>query len=118
MTANTPDRTAVSPAGAEAPFYEETVVTGDWLPDSVQVVAYCLARRWNGFLVPMFPLESGLALAKEMKNLSYEELGDRFVIEEDGRLDYFPGTWITVGAVRTKVYGIGDSWCWIPGGTT
>lgn len=95
--------------------YAPRMVTGEWLPDSVAVLAYCDGQAWNGWLMPLFPIESGLALAEQMPGLQYDAAGDAFVLC-DSESDYGPlrieSQEILCNGTRLKVYGIGDGFCW------
>lgn len=96
------------------PFRQVSVAIDGVGDEHTTFVAYSNGRRWNGWAMPHFPLDSALAVAKAMGDVRYDETRDVFILEPEGEEpEEFAAEVIQVDGNDVKVYAIGSGyWCW------
>lgn len=102
---------------ASLPAWHAMEVEAEWLPDSRRLPAFSDGRRWNGWAVPYFDLDTGLKLCELMPNLAYSRERDAFIWRDPDAPDdedvIFETRSIVVDDTPYKVYGIGAAyWTW------
>ncbi|WP_020201337.1 hypothetical protein [Cupriavidus sp. WS] len=98
-------------SGTELVF-RRVYVTGDWLPDDFAIGAYWDGALWNGFPVPLFSLEDGMALCAAMPSLAFDEVAQVFRMEDGEDQLWCPQVARVIDGRAVDLYLIGDSWCW------
>lgn len=89
-------------------------VSGDWMEEGAAFPAYSNGLRWNGWVQPLFTLETAQSMIAHHSDLSYDAEKDRFVCTPANEEPYeFVAQDIEVEGQVLKVYGIGAGfWCW------
>ncbi len=104
---------------AKTPAVQTARFTADWLPADMSVEGFTDGMRWNGWGVPMLPLEEAQRLIPHMPGLRYDAATDAFIMNDPDNDpetgEVYSGKPITVDGKAIKVYAIGaGSWCWYP----
>jgi hypothetical protein len=104
---------------AKTPAIQRARFTADWLPADMSVEGFTDGMRWNGWGMPMFPLEEAQRLIPHTSGLRYDAAIDAFIMNDPDNDpetgEVYSGKTITVDGKAIKVYAIGaGSWCWDP----
>lgn len=102
---------------ATLPAFSLVAICAEWLPDDMKVPAYSNGRRWNGWAMPYFTIESGKSLLGFMPDLRYDSQRDAFVSkaydDDQAEEEVFPAETLVIDGRPIQTYAIGAGfWCW------
>lgn len=89
----------------------------------MKVPAYSNGRRWNGWAMPYFTIESGKSLLGFMPDLRYDSQRDAFISkaydDDQAEEEVFPAETLVIDGRPIQTYAIGAGfWCWEFSGST